>query len=185
MIKSIRGLSIAVLTAAMCGCIGSSNPVIPESARTFDPRLVGTWSDSALTKRAVITQTGPLSYGIQYTENQDQPLSLTGLLGRSRRGFILDVQATKAALGPYDDLVVRLHLAMVLDTIGPRIRVAILEPDSLDKYLRTNPGAIAHGRMTDNVMLTADTPELWQFLATYLQRPSALAAPTLWIRRSP
>lgn len=183
--SSIRGLLVGLLTAATWGCLGSVNPVIPDSAASFEPQLLGTWSDSASRERAVITQTGPRSYGIQYTDEQGQTLSLVGLLGRSRERFILDVQPTAAALGPYKDLVVRLHIPVILDSIGPRIHLAILEPDSLDQYLRTHPRAIAHGRTRDGLVLTADSPELGQFFATYLQRPGALSAPSTWIRRSP
>jgi hypothetical protein len=192
--SSRRGFLIGVLSAATWGCIGSVNPVIPDSAASFEPQLLGTWSDSASRERAVISQTGPRSYGIQYTDDQGQTLSLVGLLGRNRERFILDVQPTAEAIGPYKDLVVRLHIPVILNSIGPRIQVAILEPDSLDQYLRTHPRAIAHGRThagaqvggsREAVVLTADSPELWQFFATYLQRPGALSAPSTWIRRSP
>jgi len=183
--SSIRGLLIGILTATTWGCIGSVNPLIPDSAASFEPELLGTWNDSASRERAVITQTGPRSYGIQYTDDQGQTLSLVGILGRNGERFILDVQPTAEALGAYKDLVVRLHIPVIINSIGPRIHVAILEPDSLDHYLRNHPRAIAHGRTRDGVVLTADSPELGQFLATYLQRPGALAAPSTWIRRSP
>ena len=197
--RSIRGLLISVLTATTWGCgrLGSVNPAIQDSAASFEPQLLGTWSDSASRERAVVTQAGPRSYRIQYTDAEGQTLSLLGLLGRNRERFILDVQPAAEALGPYEDLVVRLHIPLILDSIGPRIHLAIVEPDTLVQYLRTHPRVIAHfptrgvelsahmGRTPDGVVLTADSPELGQFLATYLQRPGAVSGPVTWIRRSP
>lgn len=183
--SSIHALLLGVVTVATWGCLGSVNPVVLESAASFEPQLLGTWSDSASRERAVVTQAGPRSYGIQYTDDQGQTVSLVGLLGRNRDRLILDVQPTAQALGPYKDLVVRLHIPVILTWIGPRVHVAILEPDSLDQYLRTHPSAIAHGRTRDGLVLTADSPDLGQFFAAYLQRPGALSAPSTWIRRSP
>ena len=112
-------------------------------------------------------------------------MSLVGRLGRVRDRFILEVQATADALGAYKDAVVRLYIPVILDSVGPRIHVAILQPDSLDQYLRAHPNAIAHVRTQDGLALTADSPELQQFFAAYLQRPGALQAPSTWMRRSP
>ena len=176
---------ISVVTIATSGCIGSVNSALPESAMRFDPQLLGTWSDSALRQRAVITQSGPRSYAVQYTDDENTTVSFVGQLGRIGDRFILDLQPTPTALGPYKDLVVRLHIPVILNSMGPRIHVAILEPDSLDAFLRTHPDAIAHRRTRDGLALTADSPELQQFFATYIQRPGVLTAGDTWIRRSP
>ena len=183
--KRMHGCLVAILTAATWGCVGSVNPAIPDNATSFEPQLLGAWSDSASTERAVITQSGPRSYGIQYTDAQGQTVSFVGLLGRNEERFILDVQPAAEALGPYKDFVVRLHIPVILDAIGHRVHVAVLEPDSLDRYLRRHPSAIAHGRTHDGIVLTADTPALERFFATYLQRPGVLSAPSTWLRRSP
>ena len=180
----LRFLTLFV-AAATGGCLGALNSAVPDSATILELQLLGTWSDSASSERAIITQSGPRSYAIQYTDDQGQTVSLVGQLGRSRHRFILDIQPTAEALGPYKDLVVRLHIPLILDSIGPRIHVAILEPDSLDQYLRRNPRAIAHGRTHDGLALTAGSTELEKFFAAYLQRPGVLATPSTWVRRSP
>ena len=106
------------------------------------------------------------------------------MLGRRQRRYILDVQPAPSALGAYKDLVVRLHIPLSLDTVSDRVRVATLDPDALDKYLRDNPGAIAHGRTHDGLMLTADSPAVARFLSMYLQRPGVLTSPSTWTRRA-
>lgn len=69
--------------------------------------------------------------------------------------------------------------------MGQRIHVAVLEGDSLDNYLRSEPRAIAHVGTGDEVVLTADSPVLDRFFGKYLQRPGVLSAPSTWVRRSP
>ena len=145
--KMGREVLTCLFGVAACGCLGSVNPIVPEDAAVFEPQLLGTWSggfDPA--EQAVVTQAGPRSYAIEYTDHQGATVSLVGQLGRTGGRLVLDVQATAAALGPYRDLVLRLHVPVMLDSIGPQIQVANLEADSLDRYLRAHPRAIAHGR---------------------------------------
>jgi len=152
----------------------------------FEPQLLGTWSggfDPA--EQAVVTQAGPRSYAIEYTDHQGATVSLVGQLGRTGGRLVLDVQPTAAALGPYRDLVLRLHIPVLLDSIGPQIQVANLEADSLDRYLRAHPRAIAHGRSGDGHVLTGKSPQLWRFFGAYLRRPGVAEGPTTWRRRSP
>ena len=52
------------IAALACGCIGSATPVVDEGGTGYDPRLLGTWGESASVERAVITQRGPRSYSI-------------------------------------------------------------------------------------------------------------------------
>ena len=183
--KTRHGLLLGIVVAALYACAGSVSSSVPASATIFDPQLLGTWTDSATNERAVMTQAGPRTYAVQYTDGQGQTLSLIGLLGRAGGHFILDVQPTAPALGAYKDLVVRLHIPLILDTIGGRIHVATLERDSLDHYLRSHPRAVAHSRGRDGFVLTANSLALHQFLMSYIARPRVLSAATTWERRSP
>ena len=176
---------ILMLLAGSAGCIGSVNPIVDDRNAIFEPSLLGTWADSAKRERAVITQDGPRSYAITYTNDEGQAVSLIGRLGRSNARYIFDVQPTSAALGAYDGYVVRLHLPIILDATTGRVGVRVLEPDSITTFLRTHPKVVAHGRTKDGLLLTADSPQLQRFLATYLKRPGVLADPSMWTRQTP
>src|SRR5213593_2560873 len=141
----MRALMIG-LAVAVYGCVGSVNVVIPDRATRFESQLLGTWEDSASSEHAVVTQRGLRAYAIDYTDEQGKRLSLLGVLGASRGHLILDLQPAAPGLGAYADLVVRLHIPLILDSIGNSIHVATLERDSLDEYLRRHPRAIAHMR---------------------------------------
>ena len=181
---NLRQPVAALIALGLYGCLGATSSFVPDGEAILDPRLLGTWTDSASHERAVITPAGSHSYAILYTDGQGRTVSFIGVLGRGPDNFILDVQPPADALGGYRDYAVRLHIPVVLDGIGPRIRVSVLEPDSLDRYLRDQPRALAHLRIGDQLALTADTPTLWQFVTTYIRRTGALTTPSTWIRRS-
>lgn len=138
--QPVRKLVIGMIAAATSGCIGAANPTVAENATIFDPLLLGTWTDSASREHAIVTQSGPRGYAIQYTDDQGHTMALTGHLGRNRDRFILDVQPTAEALGAYKDLVVRLHIPLVLDSIGPRIHVASWSPTRSTTTSGATPG---------------------------------------------
>lgn len=170
------------LAVAVYGCVGSVNVVIPDRATRFESQLLGTWEDSASRERAVVTQRGPRAYAIDYADEQGKRLSLLGVLGASRGHLVLDLQPAAPGLGAYADLVVRLHIPLILDSIGNSIHVATLERDSLDEYLRRYPRAIAHMRSADGFVLTANPQALQRFLASYIERPGVLSKPSTWRR---
>ncbi len=180
----IRGLCLA-LSVGATACVGAVHPIVSEDHALFEPSLVGAWTDSASKERAVITQDGARGYAIAYTDEDGATVLLHGTLGRSPSGYLLDVQPTAEALGAYKDLVVRLHIPVMLGAIGTRMQLALLEGDSLERYLERNTNAVRHGKMKDGLLLTDETPNLERFFAEYLKRPGVLATPTTWTRRSP
>ena len=179
--RGLRGVLVGLSCAATTACVGAVNSFVPDGAARFAPELLGTWTDSASTERAVITQAGPRQYAIVYTDYRGDTKRYLGLLGRAGARQVLDVQPD----APSEDDPERLHVAIILDTIGPRIVIAVLERDTLTAYLEANPRAIAHRRTKDSLVLTAGSKELAGFLSAYLRRPGALGDASTWIRRAP
>lgn len=182
--RFVLGVAAVATVAAVAatGCVGSVNHFVDDGDARFEPGLLGTWFDSSSHERVVITRGGALDYAIRYTDDKGETVSLEGVLGRSRGGYVLDVQPGATALGPYEGLVVRLHIAIVLDSLGARVHASILEPDSIDHYLKSHPRAVPHVTVQDGLALTGSSAEVAAFLAEYLQRPGVLAAPSTWTR---
>ena len=181
--RPIRVLAVSLCCAVSSGCVTSLQPAITERDAHFAPELVGTWTDSANTERAVITRSGARGYGIAYTDDRGETKRFIGRLGRVGAHHVLDLENAEPETAPGDSSGT--HLALVLDTIGLRISVAVLEPDTLNAYLQAHPRAVAHRRTKDETVLTASSADLSKFLAVYLQRPGVLSEPALWIRRAP
>lgn len=187
-----RIASAALLTIAATlttGCVGSLYPVYSPADVAFDPALLGTWADSESGERAVITRHEKDGYVIVLTEENGKSGRFIAHLARVNGRLTLDLIPDKGAIvaySTYTDLLLPLHAFVFLDTIGPRLRITTLSPDSLGEHLKRNPSAVAHlGNDADRQFLTAPTRELQTFLGSYLRRPKVLTDPAVWIRQAP
>lgn len=172
-----------LLSLGLTACVSSEQPFVTERGAHFAPELVGTWSNADSRERAVITRAGPAHYTVVYTDDRGETRQFTGRLGRAGRHHILDLES---AVPPSSDGdAPGAHLAIVLDTIAPRVTIALLEPDSLKAHLARHPRAVATRRSKDELVFTAGTAELAKFLADYLQRPGALSDRSVWTRTAP
>ena len=52
--------------------------------------------------------------------------------------------------------------------LGPELKMAFFDFDWLKKYLEQNPKALAHHKEDDNIVLTAETRDLQQFVLKHL-----------------
>lgn len=180
--RMMHAVLVGLCSVGITGCVSSVNPYIAEQSAQFEPALLGTWTDSAATERAVITQAGPQRYRVDYTDDNSKTTRFTGRLGRVGGVLLLDLEST-APKSPDDSSGA--HLAVVLSTIAPRLSFAVLDPDSLKAFLRAHPRAVAHRPTKDELVFTATTDELATFLATYLRRPGVLGEPAVWMRHAP
>ena len=180
--RAVPGLIISLCCAAVEGCVTSVQPYVTEQSAVFAPELVGAWADSAGREQAVVTKTGVRLYGITYTDDNGETKRFKGRLGRIGAYRVLDLESNEP-LEPGNESGT--HLALVLDTLAPRVAIAVLEPDTLIQYLSAHPEAIAHRLRKDETVLTAGSDELVKFLAAYLRQPDVLSERTTWVRRGP
>lgn len=178
----LRGLWLSVVCAASTACVTSVQPYVADDSARFSPELIGRWVDAANGERAIVTQTGPRRYGIAYTDDRGETKWFIGRLGRLGSRDMLDLEAaeTDSAEGSAGA-----HLAIFLDTVGPRIQISVLETDTLAAYLHAHSSAIGHRRTKDGLVLTAGTADLVKFLAVYLRRQRVLGEPASWVRERP
>ncbi len=188
--QSIRAvLRLSILTAAVVatGCVLSVDAVVPESESLFDERLLGSWEEIDGTDRAVVSQAEARAYDIKYIDGDGEVGMFTARLGRLGEHTILDVVPAPAdgeLPPPYADLLVLGHMLVALDFEGDRVRLALLEPDSLLAGLQAGEVPLSHAERDDQLILRDSTERLRAALAAYLERPGALGEPSHW-RRAP
>ena len=181
---ALRVCKPIILAAALNGCVLSVDPVVTETDATFDPRLIGTWSNSA-SEFAVVTQAGELSYAIEYTLDE-RTGRLAGRLGRLGNRTILDVwpEPQEGELPqPYDGLMVAGHLVLALDIETDEITASVIKPDSVIAGVTAGRVDLDY-RETERaqLILLDKTESLRSALGAFLTRPSALDPPTVWRR---
>lgn len=177
-------LGLGLLCASGCG-IGSVSPILLATDQQFDPRLVGSWSGGADHESALISGDASKGYTIVYTDADGKGGRFEGRLGRLGRYRVLDVRPAELQLDAndaYKSLLLPLHAAVFIDSLGSTVQFRLLDPDSLKQYLERAPDAVAHAIVDDAIVLTAPTAALRRFLVDYVRRKGVLGDSITWVR---
>lgn len=182
-----RGAGALGLAFVLSGCVLSVEPVVPESAATFDTRLLGTWEEASGSDRAVISRASESTYAIEYTTD-GKVTRFEARLGRLGDRVVLDVWAAPGdgeVPEPYAGVLIAGHLPLLLDVAADEVQVTALEEDVLLEALRAGSVDLAFRDAKEQVVLLGTTDEMHEALAPYLARPGALSEPNTWRRVPP
>ena len=187
--RAVRHALLVLTAVAAAGCgIGSVSSLISDTDVQFDSLLVGAWQESGGKESAVITTVESGRYSIVYTDSEGKIGRFQAILGRVGAFRVLDVEPedpAPEATALYRSLLLPLHGAVFIDSVGAELRFRLLEPDSLKQYLQREPNAVTHVMRDEVVVLTAPTADVQRFLVRYVPRAGALGEPNAWVRRSP
>lgn len=178
----------ALLAVLSTACVASVHPFYGSGDLIQDPGLIGSWADSASSERAVITRpAGRDYYAVAYTDDKNVTSRFAGRLARVKGRLLLDLSPDTDAIPANDDikrLLYPMHTFVFLDAVGPRVHVRALNPDSLDKMIKTNPASFPHiATGSDGWAFSAPSPELTTFIDAFARRPGALGDPETWMKR--
>src|SRR5512140_24711 len=115
MMQRTRCLLITIACAVTTACVSSEHPYVNDDDARVASALLGTWTDSASTERAVVTQDGPRRYGIAYTDDRGETKRFIGRLGRVGARHLLDLEDVASAGEPSAKDSAGAHLAIFLD----------------------------------------------------------------------
>lgn len=178
---SILGLTLALLA----GCVVTSvYPYYSAKDLTFDPTLLGVWSDSADTNvdketwtfEKLDTQTYKLMIRDSSKTNEFDAHLFT--LGGAK---FLDVLPRER-----HEYATPAHLLLRMTRLQPQLEMNVLNYEWLGKLVEANPKAIRHiivpkaGNASDDgdlLTLTADTAELQKFIRKHLNNTNAWGEP--------
>lgn len=183
--KQVAG--VLVLGIAAGACVQSVTPLYTDDTLVAEPALVGTWvgeSGDVL----VVTPRDSLSYRLALVD-QDGDASLwvghVTTLG-ARRWLDVEPEALPEQwTEEYRASFLPTHQFFVLQLTSNVLRSASLAYDSLQATLDRDPAAVAHLMIAGDLVLTADTPALREFLATFAERPGHLEEGDAMHRASP
>lgn len=180
----LRGVGMACLVVVLSACVLSVEPVVPESAATFDARLLGAWQADDASDRAVVSRAAGNTYAIEYTSNHHVG-RFEGRLGQLGARVVLDVWPVPRdgeIARPYDDVLLPVHFLLVLDIGADEVRTRTLDHAALLATLDAGQVGLAHGETRSKLVLHGNTEPLRAALGPYLEHPGALAEPALWRR---
>lgn len=170
----------------LTGCVVSVDAVIPDSAATFDSRLLGAWEEVGGSDRAVVTRDSGGSYTIAYTGDMGTA-QLSARLGRLGPRLVLDVWPAKPenrSEGPATDLMIPGHVLLALEIAGDSVVVAALDADTLLAALRSRALRLASTEAVNQLVLLGRTDDLRAGLTPYVSRQHAWDEPGVYRRPS-
>jgi len=176
--------ALLACSIVLAGCVVSVDAVIPDSAATFDSRLLGAWEEVGGSDRAVVTRDSGGVYTIAYGNGQ-RTQQLRARLGRLGQRVVLDVWPAKPEHRPEGfatELMIPGHVLLALDIAGDSALVATLDADTLLAAIRAEALELASTETADQLVLLGRTDQLRAGLGPYVSSPHAWDRPGVWRR---
>jgi hypothetical protein len=164
---------VALVAMAIAGCVPSWNGLYTEKDLVLEPKLVGTWKGDDGKEKWVFEKQDEKTYRLIHTDGEKQEGKFEARLLKLGKHRFLDLYVTQVS---QDDLkcnaiakmmLVPAHLFFRVDEIGDKIKLAAVNPDKVKEHLTKDPKAIAHRKVDDSVIFTADTPQLQAYVIKY------------------
>ena len=167
----------ALLTA---GCLVTSiHPYFTAKDVVFEPAIVGQWTNTQSDDRWVFEKEGKAAYRLAYTGSGKTNMVTVRLFKLDGRMF-LDFYSPEPQCDVFPPPIPS-HLLLRVYQITPGLRMTALNNDWLRSVLEKDPKVLRHELIGDKsdaqVVLTAETGELQQFLRSHLETEEAWKDP--------
>jgi hypothetical protein len=183
----IVAAAVALLLAA---CIPSINPFYNEKDVVFEKKLLGEWQEKDNADEPQIwnfEEGKDKAYKLTVTEKEGKHGEFEAHLFKLKQEYFLDVIASEIGTNVADLIKASLvpgHLLFRVPQIEPELKLASVDFDWLDKYLKEHPKALAHHRDDDRIFLTADTADLQSFVLKHLGQDELFGKPGEMVRKN-
>ncbi len=180
-----RLLALVLASLMLGGCVVALAPIGADAERSFDPSLVGTWKPADASETWRCKADGAGAYRVTYTDEKGRRAEFDAALfalGGDRWLDLAPRPLPETLNALYADHFVPAHtVARVLHT-KPKLALAILDDDWLEKQLAAEPNALAHETVRGHVVITATTKDWQRFLQTHTKTDGAFR-PTLELEK--
>jgi len=166
-----------LLAAILGGCIPSLNPLFNENELIFEEKLLGTWAedDAKETWQFKRGSDDPNEkfYEMTYTDSEGKGVFFAGL-GKINDVMFLNIYPHEPELDKANDFykfhILRVHTFMKIEQIEPTLKMAMMDPEKMQKMLEKDPDIIKHEMIEDGdrILLTASTEQLQLFMKKYM-----------------
>lgn len=170
----VTALGIALLIAS---CVQSLHPLYTDKDVVFEPKLIGTWKGES-DNLWIFLKHGEKSYELVYTE-KGSPAKFAANLVKLGQVYFLDLFPESPDLK--NDLqqahLLNVHTFSRVWLEDDTLRLAMLEHDWLKTMIESKKVRIKHELLGDQIVLTAPTKELQQFVVRHANDKGAFPRP--------
>lgn len=178
--KTIVKIALISFVIMTMSCVQSLNPLYTEQDIIFDPNFLGVWIDQESKETWEFIQGDDKQYKVIYTDEDKKKGELIAHLLKIDGKMFLDLMPIAPNLSQndfYKGHFLQTHSFALITQTGATFQVSYLEPEWLKKILAENSSAIRHEKVRDEILLTASSKELQQFLLANLNTEGAFSRP--------
>jgi hypothetical protein len=175
--KRIAAPLMAVLLLcllAACGPVLSIHPLYTDKDAVFDPALVGTWVDPHDSSSAPIIFERSSNNSYKAITRLDKDTSVdqifeAHLVKLNGRLFLDAVQTKNRISGQEEDMGIAVpgHMFARVSIEGDSLRLDLLDQDWIKDQLATGKTSIGHEEVDGDIVLTASTSKLQEFIVEH------------------
>ena len=179
----------ATVVLLLAACIPSINPFYTEKDVVFEKKLLGEWQENDKADESQIwkfEEGKDKAYKLTITEKEGKHGEFEAHLFKLKQDYFLDIVATEIGENVADLVKASLisgHLLFRVPQIETELKLAGVDFDWLDKYLKEHPKALAHHRDDDRIFLTAETVVLQSFVQKHLGEDELFGKPGEMVRK--
>jgi hypothetical protein len=158
------------ILTAIAGCVPSLNPVYTDETLTFEPALLGIWTQPSTKARWDFSKRDDESYRLDYTDDEDRQARFVGRLAKLDDELFLDLypeEVKSDSNGFYKFHLVPIHTIYRVKQADGQLTLAAIDFQWLDDYLTTHPTEIECATFNGRKMITAPTAEVQRFVLAH------------------
>jgi len=167
-----KKLFFYLLAGILTGCVPSLHPLYTNKDLVFEEKLLGTWSKDSNDKETfeftrASNDPNSREYTMVYTDKDGKKGEFRAKLGKLNGTMFLDLFPGKLECQTPDFYNLHLlpaHTFMKIEQIEPVLKMAAMNPEKMDKMIKSDPNLIKYESIEDRLVLTASTKELQEFM---------------------
>ena len=177
----------AAVVLLLAGCVRTLHPLYTKKDLTFDPALVGVWEprDPDKKERWDFRKAGEKSYKLIHTDENDRKVKLEAHLVELGEYRFLDLNTDEPEeSNALQSLLLQpVHMFMKVESIEPRLKLVVMNPQWLGDHLEEHPDALKTEDPEDApAVVTASTKDLQKFVLKHADNDKAWGKPIEFLR---
>ena len=168
------------------GCFTTTMyPLYTDDTIISNSALIGTWIEAESGEILKFTESEEKSYKLVYIDEDGRTGHFEAHLLKLGDNMFLDLYPAEEKINwndAYKEHFLLLHSFIYVEEVEPILKLAMLEPEWLEKFLKENPRAVAHEKIDGSYILTAASKQLQSFIIEYARPDEAFGEVTEYVR---
>ncbi|HLG13880.1 MAG TPA: hypothetical protein VJH03_05040 [Blastocatellia bacterium] len=171
------------LALFLTACVPSLHPLYTEKDLTFDPALLGEWRETKPDSKSTLTftQGEGKAYKLTSKDGSDKAENYIAHLVKLGDKRFLDVKPDPSPACDWSGL--RWHMFFLVSQTEPTLRLWDLNDEWVETLLKKNPAALKHEIVDGDLLLTASTKQLQDFVLRNVSTKGVFTDPVDYARK--